>query len=126
MIQNDNRTIRYPRTVRYSNAEWSHIMTKAALLNMKPTTFVRVRTLSDKLSDIERVAIKQSQDKKEFAQLLSALGASRLSQNINQIALEMNAGTLIISPDITAKLNRASKDIQAMRSTLMSYLGRKR
>ena len=60
-----------------------------------------------------------------LAQVLAALGHSRLSQNLNQLAKAVNTGNLPLTYDIERELKQACGDVQAMRSLLMRALGMK-
>lgn len=62
-------------------------------------------------------------DHAALSQLLGALGRSRLSQNLNQIAISANTGTLVLSPEMTAVLLEACADIKHMRVLLIRALG---
>ncbi|MBL4538042.1 MAG: hypothetical protein JKP96_05175 [Oceanicaulis sp.] len=60
-----------------------------------------------------------------LAQVLAALGRSRLSQNLNQLAKAVNTGNLPLAYDVERDLRKACGDVQAMRSILMRALGMK-
>ena len=62
-------------------------------------------------------------DEIKIAQVLGALGQSRLSQNLNQIAKAANLGVLPVSSELEKELFDACADIQAMRHTLIQALG---
>ena len=57
------------------------------------------------------------------AQILGALGQSRLSSNMNQIAKGANLGTLPVTPELEEYLLAACSDIREMRQALMRALG---
>lgn len=60
-----------------------------------------------------------------LGQVLAALGRSRLSQNLNQLAKAVNTGNLPLDYDVERDLRQACGDVQAMRSILMRALGMK-
>ncbi|MEM8579695.1 MAG: hypothetical protein AAGF50_00670 [Pseudomonadota bacterium] len=62
-------------------------------------------------------------DQRELAKVLAALGASRLSSNVNQLAKAVNIGVLPVTPDTEAELHRACQDIAEMRDVLIAALG---
>ena len=64
-------------------------------------------------------------DRQELARVLSALGQSRLSQNMNQIAKAANLGTLPVTPETEQELKQACYDIACMQLMLMKALGKK-
>lgn len=61
----------------------------------------------------------------QMASLLSALGHSRLSSNLNQLAKSANMGTLDVSPDTEQQLQEAAMAVLAMRDALFTALGLK-
>ena len=61
-----------------------------------------------------------------FAHALALLGGSRLASNMNQIAKAVHMGALPVTPELSADLDEACSDIQAMRKMLMQALGRGR
>jgi len=77
----------------------------------------------------EDVAPRKTRGKapvKDFAALgrvLAALGQSRLSSNLNQLAKAVNTGSLPVTPETEEDLWQACKDVQAMRRDLMIALG---
>ena len=58
-----------------------------------------------------------------LGQVLAALGRSRLSQNLNQLAKATNTGTLPLTDEVERELKEACSDVEAMRSALMAALG---
>lgn len=63
---------------------------------------------------------------KDYAALgrvLAALGQSRLSSNLNQLAKAVNTGSLPVTPETEKELRQACKDVQAMRRDLLIALG---
>ena len=60
------------------------------------------------------------------AKALALLGGSRLASNMNQIAKAAHIGALPVTPELSADLDEACSDIQAMRKMLMQALGRER
>lgn len=66
---------------------------------------------------------KPEVDERLVAQLLGALGQSRLSSNMNQIAKGANLGTLPVTPELEEDLIAACCDIRDMKQMLMRALG---
>lgn len=66
-----------------------------------------------------------SVDDQAAARLLGALGQSRLSSNMNQIAKAANVGALPVTEELEEDLRCACAAIYAMRETLMLALGLK-
>lgn len=59
-----------------------------------------------------------------LGQLLGALGKSRLSNNLNQIAKAANMGALPVTDDLTDELHAACADVRDMRVLLIKALNR--
>lgn len=64
-------------------------------------------------------------DRKALADVLACLGASRLANNLNQLAKAANIGDLYFDEGTKRDLGRAAADIAAMRDLLMRALGYK-
>ncbi len=64
-------------------------------------------------------------DQQSVARIMAALGQSRLSQNMNQIARGANSGALPISPELQQELAEACAAIRAMRTDLLTALGKR-
>ncbi|MBL1438167.1 MAG: plasmid mobilization relaxosome protein MobC [Rhodobacteraceae bacterium] len=62
-------------------------------------------------------------DEKALAELLACLGASRIANNLNQLAKAANTGSLYFDDETKRVLNRACNDVQAMRELLLKALG---
>ncbi len=62
-------------------------------------------------------------DEKMLGQLLGGLGASRLSQNMNQLAKAAHIGNLPLQDTVEGALIEACEDIKVMRQMLMRGLG---
>ncbi len=60
-----------------------------------------------------------------LGQVLAALGHSRLSQNMNQLAKAVHTGNLPLQYDIERDLKQACDDIRTIRLLLMKALGMK-
>jgi hypothetical protein len=62
-------------------------------------------------------------DHEALGRVLGALGSSRLSSNLNQLARASNSGSLPVSPETEADLRQACEDVKAMRQELLRALG---
>jgi hypothetical protein len=62
-------------------------------------------------------------DHEALGRVLGALGGSRLSSNLNQLAKAVNTGSLPATPDTEKELREACKAVTAMRDELMRALG---
>lgn len=62
-------------------------------------------------------------DEKALAELLAILGASRVPNNLNQLAKAANSGNLYFDHDSKLAIKRACDDVTNMRLLLMRALG---
>lgn len=62
-------------------------------------------------------------DDEALAQLLACLGASRIANNLNQLAKAANSGSFYFDRETKAQLAAACDDIRVMRQLLMHALG---
>ena len=62
-------------------------------------------------------------DDRLLAQLLAALGQSRLASNLNQLAHAANSGSLALTPDEATRLVAACDAVRAMRRDLLEAVG---
>ncbi|MEW7986964.1 MAG: hypothetical protein AB2765_07950 [Candidatus Thiodiazotropha endolucinida] len=86
--------------------------------------YIRHRLLgerAEKRRELRNPQIGQEQ----YAALLAALGQSRLSSNLNQLAKSANVGTLDVSQDIEQQLQDAYGAVLEMRKALFMALGLK-
>ena len=65
-------------------------------------------------------------DQAALGRVLGALGASRLSANLNQLAKAVNTGSLPVTPETEEELRRACAAVIAMREDILNALGRDR
>ena len=70
-----------------------------------------------------RISRKPKVDDEALGRVLAALGQSRLSSNLNQIAKGVNTGTLPLTPDVEADMRKACEAVAAMRRDLVKALG---
>ena len=62
-------------------------------------------------------------DQQALAEVLACLGASRIANNLNQLAHAANLGNLYFDDPTCAVLTQACADIRVMRQLLMKALG---
>lgn len=85
-------------------------------------TFIREALLGDDVSQRKRGG---SVDHEALGRVLGALGQSRLSSNLNQLAKAVNTGSLPVTPETEADLRAACRDVSAMRADLLRALGKR-
>lgn len=64
-------------------------------------------------------------DRESLGKVLALLGASRIPNNLNQLAFLANTGSLPMTPETEAELKAAVREVRSMRTLLMKALGMK-
>lgn len=111
-----------PFCIRLTPHEKAHLKQLAG--NRPLGTYIREKLLgnvAEKRRELRSPKIEQEQ----YAALLAALGQSRLSSNLNQLAHHANIGTLDVSEDIERQLGDTYACILEMRKALFMALGLK-
>jgi hypothetical protein len=90
--------------------------------DMPLAAYIRSRLFDDPTPRKRRMK-RPVKDHKLLAELLTKLGASRISNNLNQLARAANSGSLLLIPEIENDLRQALADIAWMRKILMQGLG---
>lgn len=62
-------------------------------------------------------------DREALGRVLAALGKSRISQNLNQIAKAAHMGALPVTPELLEELDQTCAELKAMRQDIMAALG---
>jgi len=86
--------------------------------------YIRTQLLGEKAHK-RRVLRKPKINEQQVASVLAALGQSRISANLNQLAKHANMGILDISRDVEQELQDACAAIFAMRDVLFMALGQR-
>ena len=90
--------------------------------NQTVSAYVREKALGEHVEK-RRILRKPKMEDIQYAMLLAALGQSRLSANVNQLAKHANTGTLDCSQDVEEQLEEACAALFAMRNALFLALG---
>jgi hypothetical protein len=86
--------------------------------------YIRERLFGDNAAPRKRRGNSPVGDKEALGRLVGALGQSRLSSNLNQLAKAVNTGSLPVTPETEAELIEACRDISEMRDALLAALGK--
>lgn len=84
--------------------------------------YIRERLLGDDVAPRTRRGNSPVKDKEALGRVMGALGASRLSANLNQLARAVNTGSLPVTPETEAELQQACKEVAKMRADLLRAL----
>ena len=86
--------------------------------------YIRERLFGTDAAPRKRRGNSPVQDKEALGRMAGALGQSRLSQNMNQLAKAVNTGSLPVTPETEAELKEACREISEMRAELLAALGK--
>ena len=91
---------------------------------MTLSAYVRACVFAEKTRRRKRRPKTVVEDKKAAAEALALLGQSRIASNLNQLAHHANMGILIVDEKDKAEIAEANAHLKAIRSLLMTALGK--
>ena len=86
--------------------------------------YIRERLFGDDAAPRKKRRNSPVQDGEALGRVLGALGQSRLSSNLNQLAKAVNTGSLPVTPETEADLKDACRAVSALRADLLRALGK--
>lgn len=111
-----------PFSLRLTQEERARLEAEA---NGKPLgAYIRERLLGDDVAPRKKPGNSPVKDKEALGRVVGALGASRLSSNLNQLAKAVNTGSLPVTPETEAELVEACREIADVRADLLRALGK--
>ena len=111
-----------PSSVRFTFEERARLDAERG--NKPLSVHIRERLFGDNAAPRKRRGNSPVKDAEALARVLGALGQSRLSSNLNQLAKAVNTGSLPVTPETEADLKEACRDVSAMRADLLRALGK--
>ena len=126
MARKNNRSDQYPApfSMRFTKDERKSLELAAA--GRPLAAYIRWLIFKEDMPEMPKKRTRgetASNDHKQLAQLLGALGKSRIANNINQLAKAANSGSLPVSKEIIKALNESVAAIKWMRETLIKGMG---
>lgn len=110
-----------PFSIRLTEAEKGLLLARAGRVPLG--TYIRDALLSGDVQAKRRRTVNPVADHAALARVLAALGQSRLSNNLNQLAKAVNIGALPVTPETEAEIVDACRAVSAMRGDLVRALG---
>ncbi|RAP43391.1 hypothetical protein BYZ73_00430 [Rhodovulum viride] len=110
-----------PFSIRFTFEERAKLEQAAAGRSLG--AYIRQKLFDGELTPRRTRGRSPVKDHAELARVLGALGASRLSSNLNQIAKAAHMGALPVTPELEEELNEACAAVRSMRGDLMRALG---
>lgn len=92
--------------------------------NKPLSAYIRQQLFGNDAAPRKKGGTSPVQDADALARVLGALGQSRLSSNLNQLAKAVNSGSLPVTPETEADLAAACRDVAAMRADLLRAFGK--
>lgn len=110
-----------PITLRVTDEERQRLVSMAE--GMSVSAFIRKCVFSDGAAKRKRRSHMPVSDQEALARALALLGASRIANNLNQLAYHANIGSLIMDEDTSAQIDEAYAHVRLIRDELVSALG---
>ncbi len=85
---------------------------------------IRERLFGEDVTPRKKPGNSPIKDAEALGRVLGALGGSRLSSNLNQLAKAVNTGSLPVTPETEADLVAACEEVKALRIDLLRALGK--
>lgn len=111
-----------PFSIRFTFEERARLDAERGRLSL--AAHIRERLFGNEASVRKKPGNTSVGDAEALGRVLGALGNSRLSQNINQLAKAVNTGSLPVTPETEADLAAACEEIKALRNDLLRALGK--
>jgi len=111
----------HPFSIRLTEDEKRLLLARAGRVPLG--TYIRDAILSGDAQAKRRRQANPVKDHEALARVLAALGQSRLSNNLNQLAKAVNIGALPVTPETETEITEACRAVAAMRVDLVRALG---
>ncbi len=117
----ESRPSKSPITLRVTNEERDRLKSLAA--GMSVSAYIRKCIFAGDAVRRKRQSHMPVKDQAAMARALALLGASRIANNLNQLAHQANIGSLIMDEDACTQIDEAYAHVRLMRDELVSALG---
>ena len=111
-----------PFSLRLTHEERARLIAEAGRKSMG--VYIRERLFGDDAAPRKRKGNSPVRNQEALGRVLGALGRSRLSSNLNQLAKAVNTGSLPVTPETEADIKKACRDVAEMRADLLRALGK--
>lgn len=110
-----------PITLRVTNVERERLKSMAA--GMSVSAYIRKCIFAGDVTRRKRQSHMPVKDQEAMARALALLGASRIANNLNQLAHQADIGSLIMDENTCVKIDESYAHARLMRDELVSALG---
>lgn len=90
---------------------------------MALSSYIRQCLFGEQAARRRTSAYRPVQDQQQIARVLAMLGTSRIANNLNQLAYQANAGSLLVDEETLRKIEEAYTHVCDLRDTLVAALG---
>lgn len=111
-----------PYSIRFTFEERAQLDTERGRQPL--SAYIRERLFGEDVSPRKKSGNRPVDDAEALGRVLGALGGSRLSANLNQLAKAVNTGSLPVTPETEADLQEACREVKALREDLLRALGK--
>jgi hypothetical protein len=111
-----------PYSLRFTHEERARLDAERG--NKPLSAYIRERLFGDDAAPRKRTGNSPVKNTEALGRVLGALGQSRLSSNLNQLAKAVNSGSLPVTPETEADLQEACREVSAFRNDLLRALGK--
>ncbi len=120
-MADDEKIFAVPFSLRLSFEERAQLEQEAT--GMPLGRYIRDKVLDGKAKPRRTRGKFPVKDHEALGRVLGALGASRLSSNVNQLARAVNTGSLPVKPETEDAIKQACREIAQIRRDLLAALG---
>jgi len=120
-VSKQEKSSQSPITLRVTDEERERLKSMAA--GMSVSAYIRKCIFAGDATRRKRRSHMPVKDQEAMARALALLGASRIANNLNQLAHKANMGSLIMDDTSLAKLDETYAHVRLMRDELVSALG---
>ncbi|MEM1040792.1 MAG: hypothetical protein AAGI12_15125 [Pseudomonadota bacterium] len=110
-----------PFSLRLTEKERARLEAEAGDLSL--SAYIREQLFGEDASPRKKPGNSPVRDKEALGRVVGALGASRLSANLNQLAKAVNTGSLPVTPETEAEIKQACEGVAEIRADLLRALG---
>ncbi len=110
-------------TIRLTTIERARLDSQAKALGISTAKNVRLLIADEAIQRKLAVILERRNRQADYAQILMALGKSRIANNLNQIAYAINSGSFMLTPDVVSQINEAYFAVLEMKETLLKMQG---
>jgi hypothetical protein len=110
-----------PITLRVTDEERERLNSLAA--GMSVSAYIRKCIFAGDATRRKRRSHMPVKDQEAMARALALLGASRIANNLNQLAHQANMGSLIMDDNALAQIDETYAHVRLMRDELVTALG---